>query len=55
MHLHKLPGSEEGDDGRREECDIWVENNNLELTHPLSTGRVTPVVTSVRVRRIHGS
>lgn len=55
MHLHKLPGSGEGDDGRREECGIWVENNNLELTRPLSTEEGTPVATSVRVHGTHGS
>lgn len=31
VYLHKLHRRGESDDGRWEECDIWVENNNLEI------------------------
>lgn len=55
MHLHKLQRSREGDDRRWEECDTWVEINNLELTHSLSTEEGTPFDTSARVHWIHGS
>lgn len=53
MHLHKLQRSREGDDKRWEECGIWVEMNNLELTHSLSTEEGTPFDTA-RVHWIHG-
>lgn len=38
VHLHKLQRSREGDDRRWEECDVWVEINNLELTHFIYRG-----------------
>ena len=53
-HLHALHRRGEGDDRRREDCDIWVEHSTWKSVHPLAIAEGTPSATSLGGHWIHG-